>query len=160
MDSPTIRPALLTALCFLTFMSSVSGLWNQSQGLWNPGIVADQVKEKFEALYEQLEQTQSKEERKMVDQMFESVISRTDASNIKTISLIMIVFESMTLFAAYLMWNLDKRGFYLYLAAVGLTFIAPMLLVGGMLGFIMALSGTFFSFFMCLFYAAHLKYMH
>lgn len=141
-------------------MSSVAGLWNQSQGLWNPGIVAEQMKEKFEALYEQLEQTQSKEERQMVDQMFESVVSGTDPANIKKISLIMIVFESMTLFAAYLMWNLEKRGFYLYLAAIGVTLVAPMLLVGGILGFIMALSGTFFSFFMCLFYAAHLKYMH
>jgi hypothetical protein len=160
MDSPTIRPTFLTILCFLTFMSSVSGLYTQSEGLWNPGIVADQMKEKFETLYDRLEQRSSPEEIKIVDQMFQSVISRTNADTIKKMSLIMVIFESLALFAAYLMWNLDKRGFYLYLAAVALAIIAPLLVIGGMLGLIMALSSTFLSFFMCIFYAIHFKYMH
>ena len=141
-------------------MSSVSGLYTQSEGLWNPGIVADQMKEKFDTLYDRLEQRSSPEETKIVDQMFQSVISRTNADTIKKMSLIMVIFESLTLFAAYLMWNLHKRGFYLYLGAVALAIIAPLLIIGGMLGLIMALSNTFLSFFMCIFYSIHFKYMH
>jgi hypothetical protein len=159
MDSPAPRPQFLTTLCFLTFMSSVFGLWNQAQGLWNPGIVADQMKERFETLYENLEKRSSPEEIKVVDQMFKSVINATNTSSIQTMSLIMVLFESLTLFAAYLIWNLDKRGFYLYLAAIAVGLMGPLFLVGHMLGVIMALAGTFSSFFMGIFYAFHLKYL-
>jgi len=141
-------------------MSSVLGLWSQSEGLWNPGVVADQMKDKFETLYERLEKRPSQEETKIVDSMFQSVISRTNADTIKTMSLIMVVFESLTLFAAYLMWNLDKRGFYLYLGALALAIVAPLLAVGGMLGLIMVLAGTFSTIIMSIFYAVNLKYMH
>ena len=160
MDSPITRPTFLTILCFLTFMSSLSGLWSQSEGLWSPAIVADQLKEKFETLYERLEQRPTTQETEMVDQMFTSVIASTSAETVRKISLIMVIFESMTLFAAYLMWNLDKRGFYLYLGATAFGLIVPMVAVGGMLGVIMAIGGVFFSFFMCIFYALNLKYMH
>jgi hypothetical protein len=160
MDSPAPRPSFLTTLCFLTFMSSVLGLWNQSQGLWNPGIVADQMKERFETLYENLEKRSSPEEIQVVDQMFKSVINDTTTGSLQTMSVVMVIFESLTLFAAYLMWNLDKRGFYLYLIAIAIGFLGPLLLVGHMLGVIMALAGTFSSFFMAIFYAFNLKHLH
>jgi hypothetical protein len=159
MDSPAPRPSFLTTLCFLTFMSSVLGLWNQSQGLWNPGIVADQMQERFEKLYENLEKRSSQEEIQVVDQMFKSVINATSTGSIQKMSIIMVIFESLTLFAAYLMWTLDKRGFYLYLIAIAIGFLGPLLLVGKMLGVIMALAGTFSSFFMGIFYAFNLKHL-
>ena len=160
MDSPIVRPKFLTMLCFLTFMSSVLGLWSQSEGLWNPGVVADQMQEKFETLYERLEKRQSPEETKIVDSMFKSVITRTTADSIKKMSLIMVIFESLTLYAAYLMWNLDKRGFYLYLGALALAIIGPLVVIGGMLGLIMVVAGTFSTIIMSIFYTVNVKYMH
>lgn len=141
-------------------MSSISGLWSQSEGLWSPGVVADQMKEKFETVYDQIEQRPSKEEAKMVDDMFQSVISSTNPDTVRKMSLIMIIFDSLTLFAAYLMWNLDKKGFYLYLGAVAFAVIAPIIIIGGMLGIGMAMASGFLSVVMCILYGIHVKHMY
>ncbi|WP_149240204.1 hypothetical protein [Dyadobacter sp. 32] len=141
-------------------MSSISGLWSQSEGLWSPGVVADQMKEKFETVYDQIEQRPSKEEAKMVDDMFQSVISSTNPDTVRKMSLIMIIFDSLTLFAAYLMWNLEKKGFYLYLGAVAFAVIAPIIIIGGMLGIGMAMASGFLSVVMCILYGIHVKHMY
>lgn len=141
-------------------MSSISGLWSQSEGLWSPGVVADQMKEKFETVYDQIEQRPSKEEAKMVDDMFQSVISSTNPDTVRKMSLLMIIFDSLTLFAAYLMWKLEKKGFYLYLGAVAFAVIAPIIIIGGMLGIGMAMASGFLSVVMCILYGIHVKHMY
>lgn len=146
-------------LCMFTFLSSISGLWTQSERLWNPGVVADQTRQIFEGLREKLEEQPNSADTKTVDRLFESVINSTTPETIKTSALIMIIFESLTLYAAYLMWNLRKLGFYLYLSAIAVAFLGPILLIGGWLGIITAVAGIFFSSIMCIIYAFNLKYL-
>lgn len=154
------RPTFLTVLCFLTFMSSVSGLWTQSERLWNPGITADKTRETFEAVRENLDRQQQTAEAKTMDAMFEAVIDQTTADSIRTGAIIMLIFESLSLYAAYLMWNLRRKGYYLYLAGIGVAFAAPLLLIGGWLGVITAMAGVILSAVMAILYAFNLKHMY
>lgn len=154
------RPTFLTILCFLTFMSAVSGLWTQSERLWNPGITADKTRETFEAVRENLEKQGNTAQAKTMDEMFEAVIGQTTAENIKTGAIIMLIFESLSLYAAYLMWNLQRRGYYLYLGGMAVAFFAPLLMIGGWMGVITAMAGVFFSIFMAVLYAFNLKHMY
>lgn len=160
MSAPVNRPTFLTVLCFLTFMSAVSGLWTQSERLWNPGITADKTRETFESVRENLDRQGSTAEARTMDKMFEAVIEQTTAENIKTGAIIMLIFESLSLYAAYLMWNLQRRGFYLYLGGMAVAFAAPLLMIGGWMGVITAMAGVFFSIFMAILYAFNLKHMH
>ncbi|MDR6803702.1 Na+-transporting methylmalonyl-CoA/oxaloacetate decarboxylase gamma subunit [Dyadobacter sp. BE32] len=160
MSAPVNRPTFLTILCFLTFMSAVSGLWTQSERLWNPGITADRTRETFEAVRENLERQDNTAEAKTMDKMFEAVIEQTTAENIKTGAIIMLIFESLSLYAAYLMWNLQRRGYYLYLGGMAVAFAAPLLMIGGWMGVITAMAGIFFSIFMAILYAFNLKHMY
>lgn len=141
-------------------MSSVSGLWTQSERLWNPAITADKTRETFEAVRENLDRQEQTEESKSMDRMFEAVIEQTTAENIKTGAIIMLIFESLSLYAAYLMWNLQKRGYYLYLGGIGVAFLAPLLMIGGWMGVITSMAGIFFSVFMAICYAFNLKHMY
>ncbi|WP_229213845.1 hypothetical protein [Dyadobacter psychrotolerans] len=159
MSEPISRPTFLTVLCFLTFMSAVSGLWSQSERLWNPGITADKTRETFEIVRENVEAQANGADTKVVQEMFASVIENTTVETITTSAIIMLVFESISLFAAYLMYNLEKRGFYLYLAGIAVAFLAPIVLIGGWLGFITAASSIFLSVFMAIFYAINFKYL-
>jgi len=156
---PIARPTVLTVLCILTFLSSVSGLWTQSERLWNPGVVADQTREIFEGLREKLEEQPSGADTKTVDRLFESVIQRTTPDTIRNSAIIMILFESLTLYAAYLMWNLKKKGFYLYLGGMAVAFFESILVVGGWLGIVTAFAGIFFSSIMAIIYAFNLKHL-
>ena len=160
MSAPVNRPTFLTILCFLTFMSAVSGLWTQSERLWNPGITADKTRETFEAVRENLDRQGSTAEAKTMDKMFEAIIEQTTPENIKTGAIIMLIFESLSLYAAYLMWNLQRRGFYLYLGGMAVAFLAPLLMIGGWMGAITAMAGVFFSIFMAFLYAVNLKHMY
>jgi hypothetical protein len=159
MSATNIRPTFLTILCFLTFMSSVSGLWTQSERLWSPGVTADNTRETFEAVRENIEERSASADAETMDKMFESIIDQTTPQSITTSAIIMLIFESLSLFAAYLMWNLQKRGFYLYLAGMGVAFFAPLFLIGGWLGVITAMASIFLSVFMVIMYAFNLKYM-
>ncbi|TDE13419.1 hypothetical protein E0F88_20265 [Dyadobacter psychrotolerans] len=140
-------------------MSAVSGLWSQSERLWNPGITADKTRETFEIVRENVEAQANGADTKVVQEMFASVIENTTVETITTSAIIMLVFESISLFAAYLMYNLEKRGFYLYLAGIAVAFLAPIVLIGGWLGFITAASSIFLSVFMAIFYAINFKYL-
>ena len=159
MNSPTPRPTVLTVLCILTFLSSISGLWTQSERLWNPGVVADQTREIFEGLREKLEEQPSQADTKTVDRLFESVINRTTPQTIKSSAIIMLIFESLTLYAAYLMWNFRKLGFFLYMGGIAVAFFGSVLVIGGWLGIVTGFAGIFFSTIMCIIYAFNLKYL-
>ena len=159
MSATANRPTFLVVLCFLTFMSSVSGLWTQSERLWNPGIMADKTRETFEAVRENLDGKTQTADTKTMDKMFEAVIGQTTADSIRTGAIIMLIFESFSLYAAYLMWNLQKKGFYLYMAGIGVAFLAPLFLIGGWLGVITSIAGIFLSVFMLILYAFNLKHM-
>lgn len=159
MNSPIARPTVLTVLCMLTFFSSVSGLWTQSERLWNPGVVAYETKELFEKLRERLEEQPNQQDVQTVDRLFNSVIQRTTPETIKNSALVMIIFESMTLYAAYLMWNLRKLGYRLYLGAIPVAFLGSVIVVGGWLGVVTGLAGIFFSSVMAIIYSFQRKYL-
>ncbi|WP_244822082.1 hypothetical protein [Dyadobacter pollutisoli] len=140
-------------------MSAVSGLWTQSERLWNPGVMADKTRETFEAVRENIDRQSATADTKTMDAMFEAVIEQTTAESIKTGAIIMLIFESLSLYAAYLMWNLEKKGFYLYLGGIAVAFLAPLIMIGGWLGVITAMAGVFLSIFMIILYAFNLKHM-
>lgn len=159
MNETTERPSFLSFLCYLTFISSVFGLWTQSERLWNPGILAEETRERFETVREKLDQQAGNADAKTMDGMFESIIEQTTPETIKTGAIIMLIFESISLYAAYLMWNLQRKGFYLYMAGIAVAFLAPLLIIGGWLGFITSIAGILLSIFMLILYAFNLKHM-
>jgi hypothetical protein len=157
---PVQRPRLLVYLCLLTFLSSISGLWTQSDRLWNPGVAADQIQQYFEELQEGMETQQATEANaQFMEDLFDSVRSQMNADIIRISAIIMLIYESLTLFGAYLMWGLQKRGFYYYVAGVGVAIIASLLLIGGWLGFMTMLGEAFFSIIFIFLYRSQLKHM-
>jgi preprotein translocase subunit SecF len=121
--------------------------------------MADKTRETFETVRENLEKQSATADTKTMDKMFEAVINQTTSKSITTSAIIMLIVESLSLFAAYLMWNLEKKGFYLYLAGVAIAFLAPLFLIGGWLGVITSIASIFLSVFMLIMYAFNLKHM-
>jgi len=158
MSEPISRPSFLTILCFLTFMSSILGLYTQSERLWSPEVGADQTLQVFDVLHEKLKASKTEVDKKTVEILNEAS-SQVTTQTTSVAAIIMLIFESISLFAAYLMWNLQKKGYYLFLGGIAVAFLAPLLLIGGWFGLITAMSGVFVSFFMAIFYAVNLKYM-
>lgn len=159
MSESVSRPTFLTILCFLTFMSSISGLWSQSERLWNPEIAADQTREVFEMFRENIPSQTKGADTEAVESMFTSIIDSTTPKNVMNLAMVLLVFESITLYAAYMMWNLQKKGFYLYLIGILVAFLGPILFIGGFFGTISAMANVLLSLFMALMYSLNLRYM-
>lgn len=121
--------------------------------------MADKTRETFEMVRENVEAQANGADTKAMETMFSAVIDYTTPETITTGAIIMLIFESMSLFGAYLMYNLQKKGFYLYVGGIAVALFAPILLIGGWLGFITAAASVFLSIFMAIFYAVNLKYM-
>lgn len=160
MSEAPVRPLFLTVLCFLTFMSSVSGLWMQSERLWSPEIVAEQTREVFETARGTMKSKTAPEDSQAFDTVFNSVISETTANSIRTSAIILIIFESIAMYAAYLIWNLQKRGYYLYLIGMAFAFLAPLVLIGGWFGVTTAFAGVLSSILMAILYTLNRKYLY
>ncbi len=158
-DIPVGRPRFLTVICMLTFLSAISGLWTQADRLWSPGVVADQTRQFFEQVQEGMEAQNNPESAQMVEAFFDSIYDELSAEKIRTSAIIMLIYESLTLFGAYLMWGLQKRGYYLYLAGIAVAILGPIVLIGGWLGGMTAFGGAFFSIIFAFLYRSQLKYM-
>lgn len=109
MSEPIIRPAFLTFLCLLTFMSSISGLWSQSESLWNPGITAENNLKRYEEAHADIDRKANVAEKKIMNDFFGSLKQQTTPDAIVIGSIIMLIFETFSIYAAYLMWNLQKK---------------------------------------------------
>ena len=157
--TPVERPKFLTFICVLTFLSAISGLWTQADSLWSPGVAADRTRQYFEKFQEGLEAQNNQDSAQMLEPFFDSIYGQLTAKNIRLSAVILLLYESLTLFGAYLMWGLQKRGFYLYLAGVAVAILGPIVLIGGWLGGMTAFGGAFFSLIFAVLYRSQLKYM-
>ncbi len=160
-DSPNRieRPRTLTFICRLSFISCIWGLWVQSDRLWIPGAVATETRAIFEQVQENIEAQSNEANAEFIEKIVDSVREEATPETIRISAIIMLIYESLTLYGAYMMWSLQKRGFYLYLAGIGVVILGPLLLMGGWLGFMTMFGGAFFSIIFAFFYRAHLKYM-
>ena len=159
--TPPTRPRLLTFLCLLTFFSAISGLWTQSERLWSPALQADKLTTVLEQVREQTEaQNADQETSAFIERMFDSLIGEEiNATNMQKSAIILLIYESLPLFGAYLMWNRQRRGFFVYLAGIGVVIVAPLVFIGGWFGIITLVSGAIFSTIFAALYATQLKYM-
>lgn len=155
------RPLSLTILCFLTFMSAFNGLWRQADQLWSPGRAADQYHQSFDSATQMMEGFFPDEEsREASEAIIESVRGSLTAKTLQTSAIIMLIYESLTLFGAYYMFQLQRRGFKLYLAGIVVGLLGAIFVLGGLTGMFLTSGSLFFSLIFLLLYRLHLKHMY
>jgi hypothetical protein len=142
-------------------MSAFSGLWRQADQLWSPGRAASQIQETFQTILERMEdQLPDDESREAALSVFESVGDNLTAQTMQRSAIIMLIYESLTLFGAYFMYQLQRRGFKLYMSGIVVGLLGSLFIVGGLTGVILTFGSLFLSLIFLLLYRAHLKYMY
>ena len=59
-----------------------------------------------------------------------------------------------------MMWNLNKKGFYIYIAGVAIAILGMIFVLGGIMGVITAASSGFWGVVMIILYGVYLKDMN
>lgn len=79
--------------------------------------------------------------------------------SIQITSVILLIYYSLVLFAVYLMWHREKKGFHLYLLATAFTLTVPYFFMNGMLAFLLVFGVSLISLIFCLLFYFNLKHL-
>jgi CHASE2 domain-containing sensor protein len=161
-EAPATRPTLLTIICILSFLFGIWGLYGGVQSAFT-----DKPQRDLETTKAELEKTLASPEvqgpgAEMVAKMGEQAIAIGEKSveNAKPIGYSSIVLSIVSLLGVWWMWNLQKKGFWLYTLATVVGLITPFIFLGGGMmtllgvGFLAVISIIF-----VILYAVNLKHM-
>jgi hypothetical protein len=157
------RPTFLTVLCILTFIASAWGLYSAYSGYASADLTAAVKQGVIEDVQDKIDEASANTDEagaKAIDKMMDSVAGALDPEKIKTNSIYAGISSLLTLLGAILMWGLNKKGYFIYVAGVLVSIAGPIIAYGG--GFVGLMAAGFSIFFGVLFsilYFLNIKHM-
>lgn len=154
------RPTLLTVLCILSFLGGIWGVWGGVQSSFT-----DKPYENLEEARAEMEDTMSEmdDAPAMVVNMMESAIqlAEVSAEKAKPLGYTAMATSILGLIGVWMMWNLQRRGFAIYVVASLVGLVVPFVLLGFNLVTFIALGfGALVTVAFIILYGVNLKYMH
>ncbi|HLO43673.1 MAG TPA: hypothetical protein VK175_05015 [Leadbetterella sp.] len=154
------RPTFLTILCVLTFLGSAFGIYSAITNYTAAGLASGVTQEALETAKDQIdEQAQDEESAEIVNKIMDSVSGDLSEEKIKNSALASGIANILTLIGAVLMWGLNKKGFFLYIAGTLVAIVAPLVIYDGFLGFIGSGMIAFLGIIFCVLYFLNVKHM-
>ena len=157
------RPTLLTVLCILSFIGGAYGIINSVTTYMNAETSAAIVSSALDSA--QVEIQKEAAENKTASEMAGKVISGAsdllNPAKMKNNALFSILANILTLGGAYLMFQLRKPGFWLYLAGTAVAILAPIMVYGASNLMSIGISAVigFFGILFVVLYSLNLRYM-
>jgi len=163
-EQPTApsRPILLTVLCILTFIGSGWSILSHLNNYRHVGLSSEVVSTVLDSAQTQIRKDLSNNPGVgMVDQLLSSAREMADPYKIRKIALFGLVASMLTLGGAFLMFQLRKIGFWIYLVGTGIAVVAPFTVygAGNLLGIIISSGTGLVGIVFCVLYAVNLKHM-
>ncbi len=162
---PKKRSTFITVLCILTFVGSG---WGIIDGIMDyvaadkVGQATEMIKDQMDDAKDQIEVSEDMPEstKNFMENMMSGVMESITPDNIRKSAIVNILASLLCLFGAYLMWNLNKKGFFIYLAGTLLAAIGMALVFSGLIGMVAAGGTGFLGLVMCILYGVNLKDMN
>ena len=132
------RPTFLTVLRILTFIGSGWGIVDaiiDYSNADNAAAASELVEDAMDDAMDDIEDSEmSDSQKELMEGMMEGVSSSMTETNIKKSSLVAIISCLLTLEGAFLMWNLKKNGFYLYILGTIISVVGMIVIFDGIVG--------------------------
>ncbi len=131
-----MRSTFLTVLCILTFIWNSYKLYNSFNAHQSASSFSQKMPEIMETVQDQMNSNNqmSEQDEAEAKKMLDGMMDAFTEGNIKTSSIINGISALLLIIGAALMWDLKKRGFWLYLAGCAVGIFAPMFIFGGAIG--------------------------
>jgi hypothetical protein len=154
------RPTLLTVLCILSFLAGAWGLVDGARNAFTNKPQEDhaEAKVKMEEAMEQLGDDATGMVRTMMDSAMEMADKAVEHA--RPMGYANIALSALSLLGVWLMWNLKRNGFWLYLVAAIGGLVVPIYFLGGSMTALLSVGfmGLITLIFIVL-YAVNLKHM-
>lgn len=160
MGTAPARPTMLTVICILSFIMGAWGIWG---GIQNLTMDKEASRAEAEAKLADAKAQMGDNATGLAARMMDSAMEITEKSidNAMPIGVCDLVLSLISVLGVWMMWNLRKSGFWLYLLATIGGLVVPLVFLGG--GMLALLSVGFMGLISIVFvilYAVNLKYMH
>jgi len=154
------RPTFLTILCILSFLAGIWGIYGgiQSSFTDKPQRDLEEARTEMENAMDQMGEASG-----MVANMMESamVLAEKTAENAQDLGYVAIATSLLSLIGVWLMWNLRRMGFGIYVVASLLGLLVPFAFLGFSTVALIGLGfGAFITILFIILYAVNLKHMH
>lgn len=146
-------PGMLNVLTILTFIWS--GLMTL-MSIYNL-LTLERQREQFEQSMAILDESNPELANGFVGGMMES--ARLAVENAPVLNSTSLIVALLCIFAAYMMRNLKRNGYFLYVAACLIEIIVPIAIIGGGIVSGMILAGSIFSILFIILYGVNLKHL-
>ena len=156
------RPTLLTVLCILTFIGSAWGVISNISSYMNADVSSQVAGTMLDSAKEEISKESDNESAtKMAEKVISGASAMLNPENIKKNALFSILANLLTLGGAFLMFQLKKIGFWVYLAGTGIAIVTPLVVYGpaNLMSIGMTAVIGFFGVLFAVLYSINLKYM-
>jgi hypothetical protein len=156
------RPTLLTVLCILTFIGSAWGVFSNISSYMTADVSSQVAGTMLDSAKEEISKESDNESaNKMAEKVISGASAMLNPENIKKNALFSILANLLTLGGAYLMFQLKKIGFWVYLAGTGIAIVTPLVVYGpaNLMSIGMTAVIGFFGVLFAVLYSINLKYM-
>lgn len=158
--APAQRSTFLTVLCILSFIGGIWTLWSGYRNAFTDapqqGLI--EAREKMEEARAEM----GDDAMPVVDDLMGSGLAMAEsaAAHAEELGYGELVMAALSLFGVWNMWNLRRRGFWIYLAAsVGALVLPAIVIDGGLMASIGLMFTGFISLVFVVLYALNLKEM-
>ena len=153
------RPTLLTVICILSFLGGAWGLWEGYKSAFT-----DAPQRELEKAQAQIQESadQMGADNPMADMLEEAIAMQEKAiEKAKPMGYANLVLSVLSIAGVWLMWNLKKTGFWLYLVASlgGLGVMFWVMGGGGLFANITSIVAVLFTIMFIILYGVNLKHM-
>jgi type III secretory pathway component EscR len=152
------RPTFLTVLCILSFIAGAYGIYSGISGYFTADTAAGLVGEAMDNASNSIKNSDNAS--KAVEGVMNSISDAMSPEKIKNNAIAGVLASILTLIGAWMMWNLQKKGFWIYLAGTVVSIVAPLVVFGGgLMGLATGGVSAFFGVLFVILYAINLKHM-
>ena len=158
---PPARPTFLTVLCILTFIGSG---WGIVSGIITYATAASKAKEMVvtqQKSAEDLKKNDQKGEGSGIAQKMVSSMSVFTEGNLKKAGIAGMVSALLCLAGAFMMWKLNKNGYYIYILGTLAGIASPFMIYGSdnIISIMSSIMVGFVGIVFVILYGVNLKYM-
>ena len=158
--SKSTRPTFLTVLCILTFIGSGWAIFSGVSSYLTADTTADIARAAMQDAQDKM-QSADDSGTKIAEKMLSGVSDVLKPENLKKSALFSIIASVFTLVGAILMFQLKKTGFWIYVAGIVITIVAPAIIfgAGNLVSMMSTIGSAFIGIVFIVLYALNLKHL-
>jgi len=157
-NTVSVRPTLLTILCILTFLWNAYKFYGAVPNVFTPEKVVASKEQANEMMMDWMSKYMSEKDLEQVEESQKETNKMFDEQILLITGIVSIVSSVLLILGGIWMWGLRKKGFFVYVAGNALGVIAPIVIMGGQIGWAIGIMSLINAVLFTGLYAMHLKY--